>query len=83
MRKNRRVEQVEAIRAQLHTLVDTAVSPVREILAGSDVPAGVRLKAAVIVLGAFKAQVPGPIGTTDPKRLDKRTNSICWRTGRD
>jgi hypothetical protein len=62
-------EQVEAIRAQLHPLVDTAVSTVREVLTGHDVPAAVRLKAAVTVLQAFGAQTPAPIGETDPEKI--------------
>jgi hypothetical protein len=50
-------------------LVDTAVSTVREVLTGHDVPAAVRLKAAVTVLQAFGAQTPAPIGETDPEKI--------------
>ena len=41
---------MDAMRAQLRGLADTAVSTVREMLTGMDVPAGVRLKAALAVL---------------------------------
>src|SRR5690349_4416866 len=43
-------EKLDAMRAQLRTLADAAVSTVQQILTGKDVPSGVRLKAALAVL---------------------------------
>ena len=40
-------EQTDTMRAQLRSLADTAVATVREMLTGTEVPPGVRLKAAV------------------------------------
>lgn len=60
-------EQAEAMRAQLRGLADAAVSTVREMLTGADVPAGVRLKAALAVLQATGTFDPQDAGTTDRK----------------
>jgi AcrR family transcriptional regulator len=64
-------EQAEAMRAQLRGLADVAVSTIREMLTGADVPAGLRLKAALAVLqttGMLKAE---EIGTTDPESIER------------
>jgi AcrR family transcriptional regulator len=63
-------EQMDAMRAQLRGLADTAVSTVREMLTGTDVPAGVRLKAALAVLQGVGAQDPEPIGGVDPAKIE-------------
>ena len=59
-------EQMDAMRAQLRGLAETAVSTVREMLTGADVPAGVRLKAALAVLQGMGTLEPEDIGETDP-----------------
>ncbi|MCZ2153788.1 MAG: hypothetical protein LC114_07800 [Bryobacterales bacterium] len=61
-----KTEHLEATRAQLLALADEAVSTVRELLSGGeDVPAAVRLKAALEVLRAVGALEPTPPGPTD------------------
>ena len=62
-------EQMKAMHAQLLGLADTAVSTVREMLNGPNVPAGVRLKAALAVLQSVGALEPEPIGKVDPKKI--------------
>ena len=64
-------EQMDAMRAQLRGLADTAVSTVREMLTGSDVPAGVRLKAALAVLQGIGTLEPEEIGETDPAAIEE------------
>jgi len=64
-------EQAEAMRAQLRGLADAAVSTVREMLTGADVPAGVRLKAALAVLQATGTFDPQDAGTTDPEDIER------------
>jgi hypothetical protein len=63
-------EQMDAMRAQLQSLADTAVSAVREMLNGPDVPAGVRLKAALAVLQSVGTLEPEPIGKVDPQKIE-------------
>ena len=65
-----RREQADAMRAQLRGLADTAVSTVREMLTGADVPAGVRLKAALAVLQSIGTLEPERIGETGPHRIE-------------
>lgn len=65
-----RQEHMDAMRAQLRGLADTAVSTVREMLSGADVPAGVRLKAALAVLQSVGTLEPEPIGKTDPQKIE-------------
>lgn len=55
-------EQMDAMRAQLRGLADTAVSTVHEMLTGSEIPAGVRLKAALAVLQGVRSLEPEEIG---------------------
>jgi hypothetical protein len=71
-------EQAEAMRAQLRGLADAAVSTVREMLMGADVPAGVRLKAALAVLQATGTLEAQEGGTTDPEDIerDQKTKSF-------
>lgn len=57
------------MRAQLRGLADTTVSTVREMLTGSEVPAGVRLKAALAVLQSIGTLEPEEIGMTDPAAI--------------
>ena len=64
-------EQAEAMRAQLRGLADAAVSTVREMLTGADIPAGVRLKAALTVLQATGTLEPQDSGTTDPEDIER------------
>lgn len=73
-----RQEQAESMRAQLRGLADTAVSTVREMLTGTDVPPGVRLKAALAVLQATGTLEPQDSGTTDPEDIerDQRRQSL-------
>jgi len=63
-------EQMDAMRAQLRGLADMAVSTVRETLTGTDVPAGVRLKAALAVLQSIGTMEPEEIGKTDPQEIE-------------
>jgi AcrR family transcriptional regulator len=63
-------EHTDAMRAQLRDLADTAVSTVREMLTGPDVPAGVRLKAALVVLESIGTLKPEPIGKVDPRQIE-------------
>jgi len=62
-------EQMDAMRAQLRVLAEMAVSTVREMLTGTDVPAGVRLKAALSVLQTIGTLEPEEIGKTDPAAI--------------
>ena len=73
-------EQADAMRAQLRGLADTAVSTVREMLSGADVPPGVRLKAALAVLGSVGTLEPEPAGKTDPQKIasDQFLDSIAF-----
>jgi AcrR family transcriptional regulator len=63
-------EQVDAMRAQIRGLVDTAFSTLREMLTGPNVPAGVRLKAAITVLQSAGSLEPDDIGKTDAFAID-------------
>ena len=63
-------EHMDAMRAQLRGLADMAVSTVRETLTGTDVPAGVRLKAALAVLQSIGTMEPEEIGKTDPQEIE-------------
>jgi hypothetical protein len=63
-------EHTDAMRAQLRGLADAAISTVREMLTGPDIPAGVRLKAAVTVLQSIGTLEPEPIGNVDPKKIE-------------
>jgi hypothetical protein len=63
-------EQIDAMRAQLGGLADAAVSTIREMLTGADVPAGLRLKAALAVLQATGALESG-VGATDPEAIEQ------------
>jgi len=63
-------EQMDAMRAQLRGLADTAVSTVQEMLTGQDVPAGVRLRAALAVLQSVGTLEPEPIGKIDPQKIE-------------
>ena len=51
-------------------LADAAVSTVREMLTGTSVPAGVRLKAAMAVLQSIGTLEPEPIGKVDPQKIE-------------
>jgi hypothetical protein len=62
-------EHTDAMRARLRELADAAISTVREMLTGTDVPAGVRLKAALAVLEAIGLE-PEVIGSTDPEQIE-------------
>ena len=62
-------EQMDAMRAQLRGLADTAVSTIREILTGGEIPAGVRLRAALAVLQSIGTLEPEEIGKTDPAAI--------------
>jgi hypothetical protein len=62
-------EQMEAMRAQLRALADIAVATVQQMLTGPDVPAGVRLKAALAVLRSVGTLEPEPIGNVDPDKI--------------
>ncbi len=63
-------EQMDAMRAQLQGLADAALSTVRDMLTGTDVPAGVRLKAALAVLQSAGTLEPEPIGKVDPQKIE-------------
>lgn len=63
-------EQIDAMRTQLGGLADKAVSTIREMLTGADVPAGLRLKAALAVLQATGALESG-VGATDPEVIEQ------------
>jgi hypothetical protein len=63
-------EQAEALRAQLRVLSDLAVATVREMLTGKDVPAGVRLKAALALLMSIGVLEPEALGKTDPHKIE-------------
>jgi Helix-turn-helix of insertion element transposase len=62
-------EQNDAMHAQLRGLAKTAVSTLREMLTGKDVPAGVKLKAALAVLQGVGTLEPELIGQTDPREV--------------
>jgi hypothetical protein len=66
-------EQVDALRTQLQALADPAMATVREMLNGRDIPAGVRLKAALAVLQSIGTLTPEHIGETDPDVIRDKT----------
>jgi 50S ribosomal subunit-associated GTPase HflX len=70
-------EQADARRVQLHGLADTAISTLREILTGADVPAPVRLKAALAVLQSIGTLKSEPNGEIDPEKIERR-NSLTF-----
>lgn len=51
----------------------TAVSTIRDMLTGTDVPAGVRLKAALAVLQSAGTLEPEEIGETDADVIREKT----------
>ena len=63
-------EHTDAMRAKLRELADAAVSTVREMVTGTDIPAGIRLKAALAVLESIGTLEREPIGKTDPKQIE-------------
>jgi hypothetical protein len=63
-------EHGDFVRAQLRTLADTAVSTLKDALTGANVPAGVRVKAALAVLHSIGTLEPEKIGSTDPKQIE-------------
>ena len=76
-------EHMDAMRAQLRGLADTAMSTVREVLTGPGVPAAVRLKAALAVLQSIGTLEREEIGETDPatieaeRMFDLKIASVC------
>ena len=64
-------EHLDAMRAQLLGLAQTAVSTINEMLTSSDIPAGVRLKAALAVLQSLGTLEPEEIGETDPAAMKR------------
>jgi len=62
-------EQMDAIVAQMRLLADPALSTLREVLTGADVPADVRLRAALAVLRGIGYMAPEPIGSVDPDKV--------------
>ena len=67
-----RREQRDALRAQLRELAGVAMSTVREMLTGPDVPPGVRLRAAIAVLQSVGTLEPEEIGETDPAAIREK-----------
>jgi len=63
-------EQRDAMRSQVRGLADTAVTTLREMLTGKDIPAGVRLKAALAVLQSAGTLEAEPIGRIDPEGIE-------------
>jgi hypothetical protein len=57
-------EQAEVLRSQLRGLSDSALATLREMLTEKEVPAGVRLKAALSVLQSIGMLEPESIGST-------------------
>lgn len=79
-------EQMDGMRARLRGLADAAVSTLQEMLTGTEVPAGVRLKAALAVLQSIGTLEPEEIGQTDPAaiRWDQATDvSLVFRRPSD
>jgi transposase len=71
-----RRECADRMRARLRELADDAVKTIREILGGTDIPPGVRLKAALSVLQSIGAMDES---TVDAALLEKwRTESNAW-----
>ena len=71
-------EQRDALRAQLREVAGVAMSTVREMLTGPDVPPGVRLRAAIAVLQSVGTLEPEEIGETDPAAIrEKRQFSLA------
>ena len=62
-------EQMDAMRVQLRGLADTALSTVQQMLTGPEVPAGVRLRAALAVLQSVGTLEVEEIGKTDPEAI--------------
>lgn len=60
------------MRTQLQALFEPALLAVREMLNGRDIPAGVRLKAALAVLQSIGTLTPEQVGDTDPDAIRER-----------
>jgi hypothetical protein len=65
-----RREVADAMRAQLGGLAWEAIRAVREVLTGADIPAVVRLKAALAVLQSVCGHSVPSIGPTDPETIE-------------
>ena len=65
-------EQRDALRAQFRELAEVAMSTVRAMLTGPDVPPAVRLRAAIAVLQSVGTLEPEEIGETDPAAIRER-----------
>lgn len=59
-------ESVDAMRGELRGLSNLAAVAIREILTGTEIPPGVRLKAAMAVLAATGSLEPEVIGPGTP-----------------
>jgi len=69
------------MRARLWELVDDAVKTIREVLGGTDIPPGVRLKAAlsVVQLAATRDELEGEAAALDKWRTDSNPfNALLW-----
>lgn len=64
-----KAEHLDAVRAKLAGLADAATETIRAMLTGEDVPAQVKLKAALEVLTAVGAMVGEAPGETDAAKL--------------
>jgi hypothetical protein len=71
-------EQVDALRTKLQALADPALFTIREMLNGRDIPAGVRLKAALAVLQSIGTLKPEQIGDTDPDAIRDKVRNRLW-----
>ena len=64
-----KLEQAHALRTQIQELVPEAIQSVRELLTGTAVPPGVRLKTAMLILQSACTLKPDSIGATDPEEI--------------
>ena len=69
------------MRLRLRELVDDAIKTVSEIIGGTDIPPGVRLKAALSVLqcAAARDELEGEAAALDKWRTDSNPfNALLW-----
>lgn len=64
-----KLERANVLRTQIRDLADTAVSTLREMLTGTDIPPGIKLKAALTVLQCSCTLTPETVGLTDASQI--------------
>lgn len=71
--------RTERLRAEVRSLATEAVSALRNLITGSDIPPAVRLRAALAILGAAGALTEEAIGPTSAEEVRaEKTDGASW-----